>query len=133
MAEKQEGIAASRIILIVDDEEPIIELICAIFDDPENYRTICAKDGHEALRIAREDIPDIVLLDICLPILDGYEVCRLIKSEPSMAHTKVLIMSSVAQKSEWLKAKEGGADDYISKPFTSVALIEKVKALLGND
>jgi len=120
-------------ILIVEDEKHIIELLCTIFDGLANYRTIYARDGQEALKLARINAPDIILLDIYLPELDGYEVCRFVKSDPTMSHTKVLMISGMAQNSDLLKAQEAGADDYITKPFISTALIEKVEALLGSN
>jgi DNA-binding response OmpR family regulator len=118
-------------VLIVEDEEPIIELLGAVFDGLANYRTIYARDGQEALRIARADYPDIVLLDVHLPELDGYEVCRLIKSYPNTSHTKVMMISGMAQNADLIKARKAGADDYITKPFIPTELIEKVKTLIG--
>ena len=120
-------------ILIVEDEEDIVELLDAIFSDLVNYEILYAKDGQEALNIARVNNPDIILLDIQLPELTGYEVCKLVKSDPAMSHTKVLMLSGMTQNSDWLKAQEAGADDYIAKPFSSIALLEKVEELLRSD
>lgn len=120
-------------ILIVEDEEDIVGLLCAIFGDFANYETLYAKDGQEALNITRDNNPDIILLDIQLPELTGYEVCRLVKSDPALSHTKVLILSGRPQDSDCLKAREAGADDCISKPFSSIALFEKVEELLRNN
>jgi two-component system phosphate regulon response regulator PhoB/two-component system alkaline phosphatase synthesis response regulator PhoP len=120
-------------ILIVEDEEDVAGLLCAIFDDHMDYKTFYAKDGQEALNIARVSIPDIILLDVQLPGLNGHEVCRLIKSDPTMSCTKVLMLSGMAQYSDWLKAQEAGADDFINKPFGSIALLEKVEELLRSD
>ena len=117
-------------ILIVEDEEDIFELLSAIFDDLGEYRILCARDGEEALRMARANNPDIILLDIQLPKVNGYEVCKSVKSDPAMSHSKVLMLSGMAQSSDWLKAQEVGADGYIAKPFSSVALMEKVEELL---
>lgn len=117
-------------ILIVEDEEDIMILLSAIFGDLEDYEVLCARDGEEALRVARVDNPDIILLDILLPKLNGYKVCKLIKSDLAMSHTKVLMLSGMTQKSELLKAQEAGADGYIAKPFSSTALVEKVEELL---
>jgi two-component system alkaline phosphatase synthesis response regulator PhoP len=119
-------------ILIVEDEDDILELLCAIFDELGYYRIFCANDGEEALRIARMDNPDIIILDIQLPKINGYEVCKLIKSDPATSHTKVLILSGMAQNSDWLRAREAAADDYITKPFSSIALVERVESLLRN-
>jgi two-component system alkaline phosphatase synthesis response regulator PhoP len=120
-------------ILIVEDEEDIIELLSAIFDDRGDYRVLCARDGEEALRIAQSNNPDIILLDILLPKLNGYQVCKLIKSDPAMSHTKILMLSGMAQNSDRRKAWEAGADGYIAKPFSSTTLAAKVEELLRSN
>ena len=120
-------------ILIVEDEETIIDLVCAIFKDLVNYKTLSARDGAEALKIVRESSPDIILLDIQLPELNGHKVCKLIKSDPGMSSAKILMLSGTAQPSDWLKAKESGADGFVTKPFTSAELIEKVEELLRSN
>jgi DNA-binding response OmpR family regulator len=117
-------------ILIVEDEEDIIELLSAIFDDPGGYEVLCARDGEEAFRIAQLNNPDIILLDVILPKLNGYQVCKLIKSDPAMSHTKIIMLSGMVQNSDRRKAREAGADGYITKPFSSTALVEKVEELL---
>ena len=120
-------------ILIVEDEEDILELLSAIFGDLGDYGILCARDGEEALRIGRVDNPDIILLDIQLPKMNGHEVCKSVKSDPAMSHTKILMISGMAQNSDWQKAQEAGADGYIAKPFTSIALVEKVEELLRSN
>jgi two-component system alkaline phosphatase synthesis response regulator PhoP len=127
------GGTVTKKILIVEDEEDIMKLLSAIFDDLEDYKVLCARDGEEALRVARVDNPDIILLDILLPKLNGYKVCKLIKSDLAMSHTKVLMLSGMAQSSDRLKAQEAGADGYIAKPFSSTALVEKVEELLRSN
>jgi two-component system alkaline phosphatase synthesis response regulator PhoP len=123
----------TRKILIAEDEEDIIELLCSIFDDIEDCEAFCARDGEEALGITRMNNPDIIVLDIQLPRLNGYEICKLVKSDPAMAQIKVLMLSGMVQNSDRLKAHEAGADDYITKPFSSTELIEKVEKLLRNN
>jgi DNA-binding response OmpR family regulator len=120
-------------ILIVEDEEDIVGLLDAIFGDLVDYEILYAKDGQEALNIARVDNPNIILLDIQLPGLNGYEVCRLIKSNWALSHIKVLLLSGMTQDSDWLKAQEADADDFIAKPFSSIALLEKVEELLRSN
>jgi two-component system, OmpR family, alkaline phosphatase synthesis response regulator PhoP len=120
-------------ILIVEDEEDILELFSTTFDTLVDYETNCARDGEEALRIARVYKPDIILLDILLPKLDGYKVCKSVKSDPAMSHTKILMVSGMVQNSDLLKAQEAGADCYITKPFTLTALVEKVQELLRSN
>ena len=120
-------------ILIVEDEEDILELLSEVFSDLEDYRILCARDGEEAISIAQVDNPDIILLDIGLPKVNGYDVCKLVKSDPAMSHIKVLMLSGMAQNSDWQKAQEVGADGYIAKPFSSIALVEKVEELLRSN
>ena len=120
-------------ILITEDEEDTLELLSEIFGDLGDYEILCARDGEEALRITRVDDPDIILLDIQLPKLNGYEVCKLMKSDPTMSQTKVLMISGMAQNSDWQKAQEAGADGYIIKPFSSIELVEKVEELLRSN
>ena len=120
-------------ILIVEDEEDVIELLSAMLNNLEDCGVIYARDGEEALRIAQLNNPDIILLDILLPKLNGYQVCKLIKSEPAMSHTKILMLSGMAQNSDRRKAWEAGADGYISKPFSSTALVAKVEELLRSN
>jgi DNA-binding response OmpR family regulator len=120
-------------ILIVEDEETILELLLATFGDLMDYKILCAGDGEEALRIARVDNPDIILLDILLPKINGYEVCKSVKSDPTISHIKVLMLSGMVQSSGWQKAQEVGADAYIAKPFSSIALVEKVEELLRSN
>ena len=122
----------TRKILIVEDEPDILELLGAILSDlKDSCEILCARDGEEALRIARKNKPNVILLDIHLPKLNGYEVSKLVKSDASMNHIKVLMLSGIAQDSDRWKAQEVGADGYIVKPFDSNTVLSKVKALLG--
>ena len=117
-------------ILIVEDEESILELVSEILADTGDYRVLKARDGEEALMIAQEARPDVILLDIQLPRLSGYEVCKSVKSHPDMSHIKVLMMSGMSQNPGWQKAQRAGADGYIAKPFSSITLVENVERLL---
>lgn len=120
----------TRKILIVDDETPIRALLLEILGNQDHYVLFSARDGAEALQIARTESPDAILLDVWLPKIEGYQVCQTIKSDPNLSHTKVLMLSSLAQKSDRQKAERAGADDYLIKPFSSTALLEKVDKLL---
>ncbi len=120
-------------LLIVEDDEAILELMSAIFENLGDYSILLARDGEEALRIARVADPDVILLDIQLPRTDGYEVCRSVKSDPLMSHIKIIMLSGMEQNTGWQKAEEVGADGYIAKPFSSVALVEEVEELLRSD
>ena len=119
-------------ILIVEDEEEIAGLFCEIFEDLENYETIYAVDGRQALIYARANKPDVVLLDIQLPDLNGYEVCRLIKEDSALSNTKILMISGLTPDPDCMKALEAGADDCIAKPFSSGLLLKRIEGLLGS-
>jgi len=117
-------------ILIVEDEDDIFELLNAIFSNSVDYEVLWAKDGHEALKIAQVENPAIILLDVQLPGLSGYEVCRLIKSNPALSNVRILMLSGMTQYQDCQKAQEAGADDYVTKPFSSYTLLNKVEELL---
>ena len=120
-------------ILIVEDEETILELLSEIFSDLGDYRILYARDGEEALRLVRGNNPDIILLDIHIPRINGYEVCKSVKSDPAMSRTKVLMLSGMVQDSDRRKAQEVGVDAFITKPFDLIALVEKVEELLRSN
>ena len=122
-----------RKILIVEDEEDVIELLSAIFSELGNYRVLYARDGEEALKIARANTPDVVILDIQIPGLNGYEICKLVKSDPTINHAKIIMLSGMTQNFDWPKTRETGADGYIVKPFSVTTLIEKIEELLRSN
>jgi two-component system, OmpR family, alkaline phosphatase synthesis response regulator PhoP len=116
-------------ILIVEDHDSIRDLMIAIFSDTD-YEIFQARDGIEALKMVSKYNPDVVLLDIQLPKVNGFDVCESIKNNPVSLHTKILMISGQSQKFDLQKAREVGADGYIIKPFKPDALMEKVKELL---
>ena len=116
-------------MLIIDDEFGIRELLLAVFSDKEEFEVICANDGQEGLKIAHSYIPDIVMLDVGLPNLSGYDLCRLFRADPDIGRVKVLMLSGMAQRYDVLKAKEAGADAYFTKPFDIKVLVDAVRAL----
>lgn len=120
-------------ILLVEDEDDIFELLNAIFNDSMEYEVLWAKSGFEALKIARDENPIVILLDVQLPDISGYEVCRLIKSNPALSDVRVLMISGMTQYQDYQKAQEVGADDYITKPFSSNTLLKKVEELLTDE
>ncbi len=125
--------AVSKRMLIIEDEKEILELLFTIFSDQKEYEIICAENGLEALRIIESGRLDIVILDVNLPFLSGYDLCQKIRSNPETKRTKVLVLSGMAQRNDRLKAQEAGADGYLTKPFNSKELIETVKVLTGTE
>lgn len=115
-------------ILAVDDDPLNLEIIEELF--AEEYTLTTASSGPEALEIAEKLRPDLVLLDIMMPGMDGYEVCKRIRSRETLKYTKVLLVSAKAMVSERLKGYESGADDYIVKPFDHAELGAKLRVFL---
>ncbi len=115
-------------ILIVDDEEDILELIEYNLSK-EGFRLHTAVSGEEALRIAREELPDLILLDLMLPGIDGLQVCRLLKSDPDTAHIPIIMVTAKGSESDVIVGLELGADDYVTKPFSPRILLARVKAV----
>ena len=118
-------------ILIADDNEQIRESLASILED-EGYAMWTAKDGAEALRKAREIAPDILILDVTMPEMSGYEVCRIIKSDPDLKKTFVLMLSAKGQETEKERGREVGADEYFVKPFSPSEIVARIKNVLDN-
>lgn len=120
-------------ILIVDDQ-PEIRNLLAITLDADNYEIHHANNWVTALAMTRAIKPDLVLLDIMMPgEFDGLEVCKRIKHDEKLSSTIILIISARAQVTDRYKALEAGADDYLTKPFSPLALIDKVGLLLAKN
>lgn len=119
-------------LLIVDDQ-PEIRNLLALTLDADNYELHHANNWVTALAMTRAIKPDLVLLDVMMPgEFDGLEVCRRIKSDKELSSTTVMIISARSQVADRQKGMESGADDYLTKPFSPLALMEKVSTLLAN-
>lgn len=116
-------------VLIVEDE-PNIVLSLEFLLQREGYDTAVAADGEEALALARQLRPDVVLLDVMMPRRNGYEVCRAIRGDPGLAATPVIMVSAKGQEVEVLKGLELGASAYITKPFGNAEILEAIRAVL---
>jgi DNA-binding response OmpR family regulator len=114
-------------ILVVEDDRNILT---GLVDNlaMEGYKVVIAKDGNEALKQAREKGPDLIILDIMLPKLNGFEVCKQLKAEGR--NTPIIILSARGQETDKVLGLELGADDYITKPFSPRELLVRVKAVL---
>jgi DNA-binding response OmpR family regulator len=122
-------VAAKRRILLADDDPGLRRLIGTTLGT-EDFELLHATDGEEALAIARQQRPELVLLDVNMPKLDGFEVCRSLKSDAETAGIKVVMLTARGADVDRAKGREAGADDYFIKPFSPVQLLNKVYALL---
>ena len=116
-------------ILVVDDVPANIKLLEAKLSG-EYYDVITAKDGFEAIEKTKEFKPDIILLDIMMPGMDGFEVCRQLKANPEVSHIPVVMVTALSERADRLKGLESGADDFITKPINDLALFARVKSLV---
>lgn len=118
-----------RKILIADDNENIREALTYLLED-EGYALSLAKDGSDTLKKVRDFRPDILFLDIMMPEMNGYEVCRIIKNDPELKKTYVIMLTAKGQIVEQERGKEVGADEYIVKPFSPMEILTKIKNIL---
>jgi len=116
-------------ILIVDDEPNILDLVRFTLEDAE-VRVVEASDGVEALALARRLRPDLILLDVHMPRLDGLEACRQIRRDPALAQTPIVMLTAAGQEADRARGREAGADEYLTKPFSPLALLALVEALV---
>ena len=119
---------ASKIIVIEDDPH-ILKLISQTLQR-EGYEVVTATDGSEGLRKVRETHPHLVILDISLPGLDGYQVCHHLRSEHATSKLPVIMVTAMSRPSDQRRGFETGADDYLSKPFVLSELITRIQSLL---
>jgi CheY-like chemotaxis protein len=119
-------------ILIVDDQVEVRELVQVTLEIGD-YQILSAENGQQAIEIARAEHPDIILLDIMMPgsDIDGIEACRRLKADPATAGITIVMLSTKGQEIDIETGRTAGADDYFTKPFSPIALIEKVEAVIG--
>jgi two-component system alkaline phosphatase synthesis response regulator PhoP len=119
----------NKAILIVDDEPDILSLLCAYLNR-EGFRTRTAATGTQALARVREDRPDVIILDLMLPDMDGLDVCRKFRTNPATALIPIVMLTARLEESDTIRGFEIGADDYVTKPFSPKLLMARVKTLL---
>lgn len=115
-------------ILVVDDDQTNLKFLREILDD--DYELLTVSSGEEALEVIHEFDPLIVLLDIMLPGVSGYEVCEQVKKDESLSQVKIILISAKAMVNERQRGYEAGADDYITKPFDHEELLVKLNLIL---
>jgi two-component system alkaline phosphatase synthesis response regulator PhoP len=116
-------------ILIIEDEKDIVKMIEYNFKK-EGFKTSFARDGESGIALARKEIPDLVLLDLMLPKMDGLEVCKALKSEKRTAGIPIVMVTAKSQEADKVLGLELGADDYVTKPFSPRELIARIRAVL---
>lgn len=124
-----DDIMAKGRILIIEDDRDIVDLLAFNLHE-ENYKTLTAHDGREGLAIAIRLQPDLIILDIMLPAMDGFEVCRELKAEKQTMNIPIIMLSARSQETDKVVGLELGADDYVTKPFSPRELIARVRAIL---
>jgi DNA-binding response OmpR family regulator len=117
-------------ILIVDDE-PNIVLSLDYLVRKKGFTPFIARNGSEALAIAEKEKPNLVVLDIMMPDIDGYEVCKQIKANPSLEHTKIIFLSAKSRQEDIDKGLAMGADQYVTKPFSTKQIMQEIINLLN--
>jgi len=118
-------------ILIADDEQSIVVPLEFLMEQ-KGYEVVAAYNGEEAIEKIISFNPDLILLDIMLPIIDGFEVCQMIRSNPIWKDIKVIFVSAMGREVDIAKGLALGADAYITKPFANAEIIQKVREVLGH-
>ena len=118
--------AAKALILVVDDEEPIRQL-ASLYLEKEGFQVACAADGPEAIELAQRQRPALVVLDVMLPTIDGFEVCRRLRRD---SEVPILMLTARNEDVDKIVGLELGADDYLTKPFNPREMVARVKAIL---
>lgn len=117
-------------VLVVDDDPVILKLLEVNFE-MEGFQVVRAADGAEGLERAREVLPDIVVLDVMMPRMTGYEVAKALREDAGTAHIPIIFVTARAQSSDVEKGMELGVEDYVTKPFDPLDLIDRVNSLLA--
>jgi len=116
-------------VLIIEDEKDILELLKYNFSK-EGYQVTTASTGEDGYRLVRKYIPDIIILDLMLPGIDGFEVCKLIKKDSKTEHIPIIMLTAKSEEADIVTGLEVGADDYVTKPFSPKILIARVRSIL---
>ena len=124
------GFAIMPKVLVIDDDPVILELLRVNFEI-EGFAVVSAGDGREGLERAKRDKPDVILSDIMMPRMDGLDLVTALRSDPKTRAVPVILLSAKAQNAEVKAGLEAGADDYVTKPFDPLELIDRVNAVLA--
>ncbi len=121
-----------RKILIIEDDPIVQDLVGATLGGDQRYELLQAYDGQTGLTLALNEKPILILLDIELPLLNGLEICRRLKSDPRYSNIYIVILSAMSQQEDIEAGKAAGAEDYFVKPFSPLALLRKIDYVLDN-
>ena len=122
----------SHSVLVVDDE-PNIVMSLEFLMEQAGFEVRVAADGEAALQAMEDKLPDLVLLDVMMPKRDGYDLCQMIRAKPEWKHVRIIMLTAKGREVEREKGMALGADDYVTKPFSTRELVERVKTFLVED
>ena len=120
---------AKKKILVVDDTEWNRDLIVQLLED--EYEVVQAVDGEEGVRVTEQEKPDLILMDLGMPVMDGWETTRKIKANDALKHIPIIAVTSHAMVGDEIDARKAGCDDYMFKPVDDAELLKKIKKFLG--
>jgi DNA-binding response OmpR family regulator len=121
--------ATTTTILVVEDEETLLDTLAYNLEQ-DGYKVLKAEDGEQALKLVRKKHPDLVVLDIMLPQIDGLAVCRMVRKDPDIAHIPIIMLTARGTQGDKMVGLDSGADDYITKPFDLGEFLARVRAVL---
>ena len=116
-------------VLIVEDEEALVTLLRYNLEK-ESFQVVSASDGEEALILAKEETPDLILLDWMLPLMSGIELCRRLRRSPGLSKVPIIMLTAKGEETDKVRGLDSGADDYVTKPFSPAELIARMRAVM---
>jgi len=119
-----------RKVLVVDDDHDLVELIVAVLEDDGRFETKVANNGFEAGMMVKEYRPDLIVLDVMLPDINGKEVCVRVRNDDSLENVKIICISGMVEREKIIELRESGADDFLQKPFETDILVNRMCRLL---
>jgi DNA-binding response OmpR family regulator len=123
--------SGKRKVLVVDDDIELVELICSVLENDGRFETRSVNNGFDAGMMVREYRPDLIVLDVMLPDINGKEVCVRVRNDNSLEDVRIVCISGMVEAEKIAELKDAGADDFLQKPFETEKLIEKLCALMG--
>ncbi len=118
-------------VVIADDDPFIPTMVKTMLDRDGRFEVYAATNGKDALEYCRQFLPDVLLLDVMMPGVDGFNVCKLLKSDSATSRIRIIMLTALTQKIDLIEGYDSGADEYVTKPFTPKRLIESIDKVLG--